>query len=98
MASHMSRGLAKILALTLLAYGYTLSAMAMAKAKAKKPTRRHSAVLFLRVTPEHEALVKQAAELAGTSVSDWIRDRLVRTARREIAEVARYEAAGKTEE
>jgi len=60
--------------------------------------RRHSSNLFIRVTPEHEELIRQAAELAGTSLSDWIRDRLVRTARREIAEAARYEAAGKAPE
>ncbi len=59
------------------------------------PKRRHSAALHIRLVPEHEELIRQAAELAGTSLSDWIRDRLVRTARREIAEAARYEAAGK---
>jgi uncharacterized protein (DUF1778 family) len=58
--------------------------------------RRHSTSLYIRVTPEHEELVKKAAELAGTSLSDWIRDRLAKVARREIAEAARYEAvAGK---
>lgn len=63
-----------------------------------KPKRRHSSSLYIRVTPEHEELVRQAAELAGTSLSDWIRDRLVRTARREVAEASRYEAAGKAQE
>ena len=94
MASHLSRGLEKILALT----SASLWLYTPAMAKKPSPTRRHSAVLFLRVTPEHEALVKQAAELAGSSVSAWIRDRTLRTARREIAEVARYEAAGKAED
>ncbi|HSF42098.1 MAG TPA: DUF1778 domain-containing protein [Thermoanaerobaculia bacterium] len=60
------------------------------------PKRRHSAALHIRLIPDHEELIRQAAELAGTSLSDWIRDRLVRTARREIAEAARYGAAGKT--
>jgi uncharacterized protein (DUF1778 family) len=60
----------------------------------EKPKRRHSSSLYIRVTPEHEELIRQAAELAGTSLSDWIRDRLVRTARREISQTARYEAAG----
>jgi uncharacterized protein (DUF1778 family) len=64
----------------------------------KTPKRRHSAALHIRLVPEHEELIRQAAELSGTSLSDWIRDRLVRTARREIAEAARYEAAGKTQE
>lgn len=62
------------------------------------PKRRHSTSLYIRVTPDHEELFKKAADLAGTSLSDWIRDRLARTARREIAEAARYEAAGKTQE
>jgi len=62
------------------------------------PKRRHSSSLYIRVTPEHEELIRQAAELSGTSLSDWIRDRLVRNARREIAEAARYEAAGKAQE
>jgi uncharacterized protein (DUF1778 family) len=60
--------------------------------------RRHSSSLYIRVTPEHEELIRQAADLTGTSLSDWIRERLVRTARREIAEAARYEAAGKAQE
>lgn len=64
----------------------------------KPPKRRHSAALHIRLIPEHEELIRQASEVAGTSLSDWIRDRLVRTARREIAEAARYEAAGKTQE
>jgi uncharacterized protein (DUF1778 family) len=92
MAIQMSRVLEKIPILTCLSIGYTLSDMP------EKPKRRHSSALFIRVTPEHEELVKQAAELAGTSLSDWIRDRLVRTARREIAEAARYEATGKASE
>jgi uncharacterized protein (DUF1778 family) len=62
------------------------------------PKRRHSAALHIRLVPEHEETIRQAAELAGTSLSDWLRDRMVRTARREIAEAARYEAAGKAQE
>jgi uncharacterized protein (DUF1778 family) len=62
----------------------------------KPSKRRHSAALHIRLVPEHEELIRQAAELSGTSLSDWIRDRLVRVARREIAEAARYEAAGKS--
>ena len=64
----------------------------------KPPKRRHSAALHIRLVPESEELIRKAAELSGTSLSDWIRDRLVRVARREIAEAARYEAAGKTQE
>jgi uncharacterized protein (DUF1778 family) len=61
----------------------------------KESNRTHSESIRIRLTPEHDALIRQAADLTGTSLSDWIRDRLVRTARREIAESARYEAAGK---
>ena len=50
------------------------------------PARRHSDVLHIRVTPEHGELVRQAAERAGVSLSDWIRERLIRTARKELAE------------
>lgn len=93
MAIQMSSGFGEVPLLTCTANGYTLRAMSESTAK-----RRHSSNLFIRVTPEHEGLIRQAAELAGTSLSDWIRDRLVRTARREIAEAARYEAAGKPQE
>jgi uncharacterized protein (DUF1778 family) len=52
------------------------------------PVRRHSDVLHIRVTPEHGELIRQAAERAGVSISDWIRERLIRTARKEMAEKA----------
>lgn len=57
--------------------------------KPEKPERRHSSSLYIRVTPEQEEVIRQAAELAGSSVSAWIRDRLLRAARREISEAAR---------
>lgn len=57
--------------------------------------RAHSASARVRLMPEHDALIRQAAELAGISLSDWMRDRLIRAARREIAEASRYEATGK---
>lgn len=60
--------------------------------------RRHSSSMFIRVTPETEEMIRRAAELSGASLSDWIRQALLRAARREIAEVARYETAGKAEE
>ena len=65
----------------------------MARPKADKT---HSAALRIRLLPEQEDLIRQAAELAGLSVSSWTRERLIRTARREISEAARYEAAGKS--
>jgi predicted HicB family RNase H-like nuclease len=79
----MSRGLGKILILTCLAIGYTILSMT---AKTEQPKRRHSSALYIRVIPEHEELIRQAAERAGVSISDWIRERLIRTARKELAE------------
>ena len=65
----------------------------------ESPTKRkHSSALYIRVTPEHEELIRQAAELTGTSVSDWIRDKLVRAARKDLTEAAKYQAAGKAQE
>jgi uncharacterized protein (DUF1778 family) len=48
--------------------------------------RRHTAMLNIRLLPEHAELFRQAAELAGVSLSDWIRERLIRTARKEISQ------------
>jgi uncharacterized protein (DUF1778 family) len=44
--------------------------------------------------PDQEQLIRQAASLAGISISAWIRERLVRAARREVSQAARYEAPG----
>jgi uncharacterized protein (DUF1778 family) len=41
--------------------------------------------------PEQEELIRQAAELAGISISAWIRERLIRAARKEVAQVAKLE-------
>lgn len=51
-----------------------------------RPKRRHSSALHLRLMPEHEELIRQAAKLAGVSLSDWIRERLIRAARKEISQ------------
>jgi uncharacterized protein (DUF1778 family) len=63
-----------------------------------KADTTQSVSLRLRMFPEQEQLIRQAASLAGISISAWIRERLVRAARREVAEAGRYEAAGKAEE
>ena len=63
-----------------------------------KADRTQSAALRIRLFPEQEAMIRQAAELAGISISSWIRERLTRAARREIGQAARYEAAGETAE
>ena len=93
MAIQIARERDKNIHLTRTSPGNTLLSMSEPKAK-----RRHSSSLFIRVTPEHEELIRQAAELTGTSVSDWIRDKLVRAARKDIAEASRYQAAGKAQE
>jgi uncharacterized protein (DUF1778 family) len=64
----------------------------MARPKAEKT---QDAALRLRLLSEHEGLMRQAAALAGLSLSAWMRERLIRIARREIADAGRYEAAGK---
>ncbi len=91
----MSSSLGKFLRLTCMPRGVTLSGMARPR---KEEDRAHSASIRIRLLPEHDALIREAAALAGVSLSDWLRERIVRTARREIAEAARYEAAGKTQE
>jgi uncharacterized protein (DUF1778 family) len=52
----------------------------------KEEDRVHSASIRIRLTPDHDALIRQAAELAGISLSDWIRERLIRAARKEIGQ------------
>jgi uncharacterized protein (DUF1778 family) len=64
----------------------------------KEADRAHSSALRIRLMPEHDALIREAAALAGVSLSDWLRERIVRAARREVAEAARYEPAGKAQE
>jgi uncharacterized protein (DUF1778 family) len=58
---------------------------AMARPR-KEEDRVHSASIRIRLTPEHDALIRQAATLAGISLSDWIRERLIRAARKEIGQ------------
>ena len=67
----------------------------MARPKAEKT---QSAALRIRLLPEHEDLIRQAAELAGISISAWIRERLIRAARKEIAQGERYAPAGQSGE
>jgi uncharacterized protein (DUF1778 family) len=49
-------------------------------------SRAHSASIRIHLMPEHDALVRQTAERAGINVSDWIRERLIRAARKEISQ------------
>jgi uncharacterized protein (DUF1778 family) len=62
-----------------------------------KADRTQTAALRIRLFPEQEELIRQAAGLAGISISAWIRERLVRAARREVSQAARYEAPGSAE-
>lgn len=47
--------------------------------------RRHSASVRIRLLPEHNALIRKAADHAGILLSDWLRERLIAAARRETA-------------
>lgn len=89
----MSSDLGNFLGLTCRPPGLTLIGMARPK---KEESRAHSAALRIRLLPEHDALIRQAATLAGVSLSDWLRERIIRAARREVAEAGRYEAPGPT--
>jgi uncharacterized protein (DUF1778 family) len=75
----------------LTARGFSAYDNGMARPKAEQT---QSVSLRLRMFPEQEALIRQAAGLAGISISAWIRERLVRAARREVSQAARYEAPG----
>ncbi len=46
--------------------------------------RQHSASVRVRFQPEHDQLVRKAAGHAGITISDWMRDRLLKAARDEL--------------
>lgn len=48
------------------------------------PKRKHSSQLNFRLTPEHEELIRAAAEHAGQTLTNWCRGVLVRAARQEL--------------
>lgn len=50
----------------------------------KTPKRKHSAQLHIRIAPEHDELIRQAAEHSGQTLTNWIRGVLVREARKEL--------------
>jgi uncharacterized protein (DUF1778 family) len=60
--------------------------MPKTKPKSKPQERRHSQQFNLRVTSEQDELIRQAAEHAGQSVSDWLRGLALREARRELGQ------------
>ena len=47
--------------------------------------RAHSAQIHIRLTPEHDDLIRQAAEHSGQTLTNWIRGVLVREARKELS-------------
>ena len=61
--------------------------MGMVRPK-KEEARRHSGALRLRLLPEHEALIRRAADHAGVSLSDYMRDKLLRAAREDLGMTA----------
>ena len=55
----------------------------------KEELRRHSASMRVRLFPEHDALIREAAERAvrrkgSGDLSDWLRETLVTAARKEL--------------
>ena len=60
----------------------------MAKSKGGRPklsnAERLAVIVQFRMTAEERAQCEQAAELEGVKFSTWIRDRLLRAAKREI--------------
>jgi len=47
--------------------------------------RTHAAQLHIRLTPDHDRLIRKAAEHSGQTLTNWIRGVLVREARKELA-------------
>ncbi len=53
-------------------------------AKTTKEKRAHTASMRVRLLPEHDELIRKAAEHAGVSLSDWLRLVLLKAARDEL--------------
>ena len=58
----------------------------MAKRKPATEKRKHSGSVRIRLIPEHEADIRHAAQLAGLNLSSWVRERLIKSAREELAQ------------
>ena len=54
----------------------------MAKKDSEK--RTHSSQIHIRLTPDHDDLIREAAEHSGQTLTNWIRGVLVREARKEL--------------
>lgn len=55
------------------------------KGTKEQPKRRHRAQVNFRLTPEHDQLIREAAEHSGQTLTNWIRGVLVREARKELS-------------
>ncbi len=55
--------------------------LAMATSEEK---RAHSSQLHIRLTTDHDQLIRQAADHSGQTLTNWIRGVLVREARKEL--------------
>jgi len=47
-------------------------------------SRRHTAQIHIRLTPEQDELIRSAAEHSGQTLTNWIRGELLKSARREL--------------
>jgi uncharacterized protein (DUF1778 family) len=56
----------------------------MAQRKPTSEKRKHSGSVRIRLVPEHDADIRQAAQLAGLNLSGWVRERLIKSAREEL--------------
>lgn len=54
------------------------------KTTKQQSKRRHGAQINFRLTPEHDELIREAAEHSGQTLTNWIRGVLVREARKEL--------------
>ena len=55
----------------------------------KEPGKRHSDTILLRLEPGEKVAFTDAASLAGTPLSVWIRERLRRLAVKELGDASR---------
>ena len=54
----------------------------------KPEKRKHETSIRVRLLPEHDDLIRRAAAHAGVTLSDWLRERMLKAARKELAEAA----------
>jgi uncharacterized protein (DUF1778 family) len=52
--------------------------------KTKPQKRRHTSQINIRLLPDQDALIREAAEYSGATLTNWIRTVLLREARKEL--------------